>query len=163
MDRPLSRNTWPGSAGRATQAGTVLLEVLVAIFIMGIGLLSLLTLFPLGALELAQAINDDRAAAVAADATVLSQAGEELFSRTANFVEVSLSNGLADPRTAAQLREDYEHLALRAENLEVRLEELQKSFPSDEIQAYLGPLLAQIRSIKLRITPIVQILSLLEG
>lgn len=40
--------------------GATLTEVLVAIFVMGIGLLSLLVLFPLGALQMAQAIHDDR-------------------------------------------------------------------------------------------------------
>ena len=37
-----------------------MLEVLVSILITGIGLLALLSLFPLGALSMAQAINDDR-------------------------------------------------------------------------------------------------------
>jgi hypothetical protein len=37
-----------------------LTEVLVAIFVMAIGLLALLTLFPIGALSMAQAIRDDR-------------------------------------------------------------------------------------------------------
>jgi type II secretory pathway pseudopilin PulG len=41
--------------------GTTLIEVLVSIFVMGIGMLALLTLFPLGALSMAQAIRDDRA------------------------------------------------------------------------------------------------------
>ena len=41
--------------------GVTLVEVLVAIAITGIGLLALLTLFPLGALEMAQSIEDDRA------------------------------------------------------------------------------------------------------
>jgi len=41
--------------------GITLVEVLVAILIMGVGLLALLTLFPLGALEMAQAIKADRA------------------------------------------------------------------------------------------------------
>lgn len=40
--------------------GITLTEVLVAIFIMGIGLLSLLALFPLGAVNMAQAIKDQR-------------------------------------------------------------------------------------------------------
>ena len=44
-----------------------LVEVLVAIFIMGIGLMALLTLFPLGALSMAKAVRDDRAAAIAAN------------------------------------------------------------------------------------------------
>jgi hypothetical protein len=44
------------------RAGVTLVEVLVAIFITGIGLMSLLVLFPLGALNMAQAIKDQRAA-----------------------------------------------------------------------------------------------------
>jgi len=43
--------------------GITLIEVLVAIFIMAIGLLALLTLFPLGALRMSQALQDDRTAA----------------------------------------------------------------------------------------------------
>jgi hypothetical protein len=42
--------------------GATLTEVLVAIFVMAIGLLALLTLFPIGALSMAQAIKDDRTA-----------------------------------------------------------------------------------------------------
>lgn len=42
--------------------GITLMEVLAAIFITAIGLLSLLVLFPVGALSMARAINDDRAA-----------------------------------------------------------------------------------------------------
>ena len=45
--------------------GITLVEVLIAIFIMAIGLLALLTLFPLGALRMAQALQDDRAASAA--------------------------------------------------------------------------------------------------
>jgi prepilin-type N-terminal cleavage/methylation domain-containing protein len=44
------------------RSGMTLVEVLVAIFIMAIGLLALLTLFPLGALNMAQAIKDQRVA-----------------------------------------------------------------------------------------------------
>lgn len=44
------------------RAGVTLTEVLVAIFITGIGLMSLLVLFPLGALNMAQAIKDQRTA-----------------------------------------------------------------------------------------------------
>lgn len=40
--------------------GVTLLEVLVAIMISGVGLLALLTLFPLGALEMASSVRDDR-------------------------------------------------------------------------------------------------------
>jgi prepilin-type N-terminal cleavage/methylation domain-containing protein len=48
--------------------GITLLEVLVAMFIMGIGLLSLLVLFPLAALTMQQAIRDDRSAQAAQQA-----------------------------------------------------------------------------------------------
>ena len=48
--------------------GITLVEVLVAILITGIGLLALLTLFPLGALEMAQAIKDDRTSLAAKNA-----------------------------------------------------------------------------------------------
>src|SRR5262245_57116339 len=40
----------------AHEAGVTLVEVLAAIFVTGVGLLSLLALFPLGALEMARAI-----------------------------------------------------------------------------------------------------------
>lgn len=48
------RTTRPG------RRGVTLLEVLVAIFIAGVGLLSLLTLFPIGMTNMARAVNDDR-------------------------------------------------------------------------------------------------------
>jgi prepilin-type N-terminal cleavage/methylation domain-containing protein len=51
--------------------GVTLLEVLVAIFVMGIGLLAILVLFPLGALNMAQAIKDDRTAHCASTAAAL--------------------------------------------------------------------------------------------
>src|SRR4051812_18636147 len=51
--------------------GVTLLEVLVAIFVMGIGLLALMVLFPLGALRMAQAIQDDRVAQCARCADTL--------------------------------------------------------------------------------------------
>jgi prepilin-type N-terminal cleavage/methylation domain-containing protein len=49
--------------------GVTLVEVLMAIFVMGIGMLALLVLFPLGALSVAQALRDDRAAQAATNAT----------------------------------------------------------------------------------------------
>jgi hypothetical protein len=51
-----------------------LLEVLVAIFIMAIGMLALLVLFPLGALSMADALKNDRSAAAANEATSLADA-----------------------------------------------------------------------------------------
>src|SRR5947209_15103932 len=59
------------SHGHQARRGVTLLEVLTAIFIMGIGLLALLTLFPLGALSMARAVRDDRAAAAGANASAL--------------------------------------------------------------------------------------------
>ena len=56
------------------RTGATLVEVLVAVFVMGIGLMALLALFPLGVLSMAQAIQDDRAAHSAADATSLAVA-----------------------------------------------------------------------------------------
>src|SRR4029079_1052426 len=51
--------------------GITLLEVLTAIFIMGVGLLAILTLCPLGALSMARAVRDDRAATIAANGASL--------------------------------------------------------------------------------------------
>jgi hypothetical protein len=50
------------------RTGTTLLEVLIAIFVTGIGLLALLALFPLGAVNMALAIKEDRCAHSCADA-----------------------------------------------------------------------------------------------
>jgi type II secretory pathway pseudopilin PulG len=52
---------------------TTLTEVLVAIFIMGIGLMAILSLFPLGAAQMAQALKDQRSAEAAANATSLAR------------------------------------------------------------------------------------------
>jgi hypothetical protein len=51
-----------------------LTEVLVSLFIMAIGLMALLTLFPLGALSMAQAIKDGRSQQVAQNALGIAQA-----------------------------------------------------------------------------------------
>jgi type II secretory pathway pseudopilin PulG len=51
--------------------GVTLLEVLVSIFIMGIGMIALLTLFPLGALSMARAVREGRAGDAAAEAAAL--------------------------------------------------------------------------------------------
>jgi hypothetical protein len=48
--------------------GATLVEVLVALTVMALGMLSLLTLFPLGLLTMSQAIKDDRTAHAAANA-----------------------------------------------------------------------------------------------
>jgi hypothetical protein len=48
--------------------GLSLTEVLVALFIMGLGTIAILTLFPLGALDMAQALKDDRTSQAATQA-----------------------------------------------------------------------------------------------
>jgi hypothetical protein len=53
------------------RSGATLVEVLVAIFIMALGLLTLLALFPLGVLTMAQAIQDDRTANAAGNAAAI--------------------------------------------------------------------------------------------
>ena len=67
-----------GDRRRRFPLGVTLTEVLVALFITGIGLLALLTLFPLGALELAQAIRDDRASHLQEVADELAVAAQEI-------------------------------------------------------------------------------------
>ena len=56
------------------RAGLTLVEVLVAIFIMGIGLLAIMTLFPLGLMNYAQAMQDDRAAQAASNGSAIASA-----------------------------------------------------------------------------------------
>ncbi len=56
---PAAATVYLGSA----RAGVTLLEVMVSILIMAVGMVSLLTLFPLGALEMARAAKSDRGAA----------------------------------------------------------------------------------------------------
>src|SRR5947209_16589608 len=54
--------------------GTTLIEVLVSIFVMAIGMIALLALFPLGAFQMADAIKDDRVSACVANATSVATA-----------------------------------------------------------------------------------------
>ncbi len=58
---------------RTVRPGFTLAEVLIAIFIMGIGLISLLTLFPYAALQVVEAEKDDRAAYSANNADALAR------------------------------------------------------------------------------------------
>jgi type II secretory pathway pseudopilin PulG len=64
-----------GKAGEIMnrRTATTLTEVLVAIFIMGIGLMAILSLFPLGAAQMAQALKDQRSAEAAANASALAR------------------------------------------------------------------------------------------
>jgi hypothetical protein len=56
------------SAATHRRPGLTLTEVLVAMFVMALGLISLLTLFPLGALQIGSALRDDRCAQTALQA-----------------------------------------------------------------------------------------------
>ena len=51
-----------------TRRAVTLTEVLIAIFLMGIGLMAVLSLFPLGAAQMAQALQDQRASEAATTA-----------------------------------------------------------------------------------------------
>jgi hypothetical protein len=147
----------------ADDAGVTLVEVLVAIFVTGVGLLSLLALFPLGALEMARAIKSDRTAAVAAHAQDLSETGQALVTRTLAFAQISMSNASADADAAAKLRDRYGQLAQESVEMEIELANLQYELPSAPVQPFTGPLLMQIRSIEQRLAQMIQLLAMLEG
>src|SRR5579864_1884186 len=53
------------------RSGATLVEVLVAIFIMGIGLIAVLALFPLGIIRMQQAIQDGRTGNIAFNAEAM--------------------------------------------------------------------------------------------
>lgn len=55
------------------RSGLTLLEVLITIFVMGIGMLSVLTLFPLAARKIGMSIDMDRASQMAANASALDE------------------------------------------------------------------------------------------
>ena len=78
--------------------GVTLIEVLVAIFVMAIGLMALLTLFPLGALNMAQAIKDDRTANAGQNAiAVFRGVWRELCSMNATDPDPILDAAMLDP------------------------------------------------------------------
>src|SRR6266478_2561766 len=90
------RDCKPGARGDSVmirRPATTLVEVLVAIFVMGIGLLALLTLFPLGALSMAQAIKDDRAGLAADDATSAAKAHQLHLDAAVLTAEVTPGGG----------------------------------------------------------------------
>lgn len=74
----------------APRKGLTLLEVLITIFVMAIGFLSVLTLFPLAARKLARSIDSDRATLMAANATTAARIlGYRDMAQTACDVELS--------------------------------------------------------------------------
>src|SRR5438093_7745538 len=93
-----------------TRTGATLTEVLVAIFVMAIGLLALLTLFPLGALSMAQAIKDDRTAHAAKNAFAISQALS--FQSDPTILDVRVpTNALGVPLTGIGVYQQFPPVA----------------------------------------------------
>src|SRR3954451_15796144 len=74
--------------------GISLVEVLVAILITSIGLLSLLVLFPLGALEMVQAIQSDRAGHIKRSAGAIANTWDIRNIRGGNPL---VTNAMLDP------------------------------------------------------------------
>lgn len=128
--------------------GVTLLEVLIAIYIMGIGLLALLALFPLGMLSMAQAVQDDRVDVLAAESVALSEAGADLVSRTTQYVIISAEAGAADPQTAAGLAAEFGDLETWAADLERRLIDLKPLLHTRKLRKQYLAALAHIRGIQ---------------
>src|SRR5262249_45037479 len=114
----LTRSHWthgaPGcearSRGDATmrrRAGITLVEVLVAILITGVGLLALLTLFPLGALEMAQAIKDDRCGHAKHNAAAIANAHDVRIDPTAVAAMLDPSGLVVPPAYGGTLPSFY--------------------------------------------------------
>jgi hypothetical protein len=57
----------------SVRTAVTLTEVLIAIFLMGIGLMAIMSLFPLGAAQMAQALQDERAAEAATNAAAFAR------------------------------------------------------------------------------------------
>jgi hypothetical protein len=74
------------------RTGATLVEVLISIFIMGIGLMALLTLFPIGILTMRQAILDDRSSHAAANGAAIAEAMN--FRQDPDLLNAYLANGV---------------------------------------------------------------------
>ncbi len=83
------------------RAGATLVEVLVAIFVMGIGLLALLTMFPIGILTMRQAIIDQRTAHVVQNAIEIAEIKDI---RNATFVH---PGGVPSPKISTPFRNPH--------------------------------------------------------
>lgn len=77
-------------------AGVTLIEVLIALFIAAIGLLSLLTLFPAGLQNMGQAIQDNRSSDIQASATQLAASVEQTVTELSEFLLTGLQGGGID-------------------------------------------------------------------
>ncbi|MBM4068864.1 MAG: prepilin-type N-terminal cleavage/methylation domain-containing protein [Planctomycetes bacterium] len=74
------------ASARQARSGMTLIEVLVAIFVMGIGLIALLALFPIGVLRMAQAIQDGRTGHIAKNADAVAAAKGARTDAQLNFI-----------------------------------------------------------------------------
>lgn len=83
----------------AARRGATLVEVLVAIFVMGIGLMSLLVLFPLGAAHMAEAVRDDRAAQCGANGAAMARIDK--IRESTNTAQPGYGGNTGDPTPPA--------------------------------------------------------------
>ena len=82
---------------RSRRDGITLVEVLVTIFIMGIGLLAILTLFPLAALNMVRAVRDDRSGQCAQSMDGFFRAYWKEIVETQGASDPALFNAFDDP------------------------------------------------------------------
>ena len=74
------------------RTGITLIEVLMAIFVMTIGMLGLLSMFPVAAMSMMQATQDDRATVQAANATSVAQAFDLRNALSTFFIQPNPTN-----------------------------------------------------------------------
>ena len=82
------------------RSGFTLIEALMAVFVMAIGLLALLTLFPLGAMQMDKAIKDQRSAEAANNAISICKALDMANDTSVNQPAVGIT---AQPRFRSRL------------------------------------------------------------
>src|SRR5262249_40153322 len=101
---------------RTGRGAVTLIEVLVAIFVVAIGLMALLTLFPLGALSMAQAVKDDRTAHVAYNMNAIARAYWEFNLESIATNGTDYESPINDPNNGALTSPGGGLPALRTKN-----------------------------------------------
>lgn len=105
--------------GRRDAAGITLLEVLVALFVAGVGLLSLLALFPTALQNMSQAVQDNRSGHVQQSAATLADSVSDTTAGISDFVAQletgKFDAGLLPPLLEALGAEEEEAARLAAE------------------------------------------------